>query len=436
MKKLCLILLICALAVTLCACGSFSPPIMLPDSPIAGDDPNAQPPAVEEEDDDVFSVSLECNGHPFYPSQTLYAQWTGKEGTYIAEFDPLGVAKISGLDGEYRVTLSALPAGYTYDPNKYTVDNSAMDVTIEILVIEAEIDRIDTTLYECQTISRVGTYRATFASKNHTIYLEYTPWSEGKYTIESWADTTANSINPILVVYGGNSEFKFNPRTINSGGSSSTFTKNFKYEVQLTRNEVGNLWTLELSADAIDNQYPVTVDFTITRTGEMEEPDSQYRRVPPTGPFNIGEGRDEPIGTFTYIYGDDKILNEDNVIFNEEDGYYHVYDPATKTMGGLLYVKINADSEILTTSSGQGIMDDSIPLRFYGLDYYDFVAYYDYCCNSDGAHPVNKELKDFLFDFALYLKFFYDGYGSAEKQGFYSGEEDQWLFGCGYYVLT
>ncbi len=57
--------------------------------------------------------------------------------------------------------------------------------------------------------------------------------------------------------------------------------------------------------------------------------------------------------------------------------------------------------------------------------------------NSDGCAPVTEELKNFLQYFAISQSYFIDGGGWVETQAdppYHAGEDDQWLFACGYYI--
>lgn len=57
--------------------------------------------------------------------------------------------------------------------------------------------------------------------------------------------------------------------------------------------------------------------------------------------------------------------------------------------------------------------------------------------NLDGRVPVTEELKTFLQYFAITQSYFIDGGGWAETQAdppYHAGEDDQWLFACGYYL--
>ncbi len=59
--------------------------------------------------------------------------------------------------------------------------------------------------------------------------------------------------------------------------------------------------------------------------------------------------------------------------------------------------------------------------------------------NTDGLCPVTEELKDFLQKFAVSQRYFMDGNGWAELKSdppYHAGEDDQWLFACGYYVKS
>lgn len=442
-KALITIVVLCLLAIMLVGCGSFSPPIILPDPPLPQDPNNPEDPDVGDgEEHEYFNVYLvDESGDKFYPPQQIYAQWTGEEGVHSALFDDEGHARVADLDGEYRVTLSSLPTNYTYDPNNNIVSNEQKDITIEVKHI---IANYNSSMQVQQNgdfarnirITQLGTYRVTLTSKNDSILFYYIP-KGGIYSIESWVNITENLINPIVKYYeGSNFAYKneFGIQAYDDGGSCTTFTKNFRFVCTLTVNEEGGSFIFEIQADSIGNNYPVTFDFTVKQEGDPPKEDIDYVKVKPAGPYNTGSHRDDPIGSFHYVYGINRVLDDKYVKYNEDDGYYHFYDPASDTMYGVLYAKINKDCEILTTEKGNGFLSNDISLRFNGKDYYDFIATYDYYCNADGAHPVNEELKQFLFDYASLQRFFNDGNGWAELLGFNSGESDQWLFCCGFYA--
>lgn len=431
MKKVILFVFIVLFTITIAGCGTFSPPIELPEDPIAGENPDAPAVSPEEEEGDVFSVTLTCEGEPFYPTEPIFALWTGDEGVHMAQFDQLGVAKINDLDGEYRVTLSNLPHGYTYDVNGYTVDNTRMSVEIEVLKIVSErlTTASSTDLYHCVTVEELGTYRTAITSSSEWVYYAFQPTRAGRYSIESWADITANDINPQVQIYIGNFAAKYPLRLQDDGGSQSTYTKNFRYEISLRQDELGNVYTFAVRASKIGNTYPVTLDFTIKREGEVEGLGTQYTKITPHHEFSDST-KTKPLGAFRYLYKDSRyILTDNDVYYNESDDYYHVHSKD----GPILYAKVSRDSEVIMTDSGTCFLDPLITLKFAGKDYYDFIDYYAAYSNSDGAHPLTKELKEFMFDYSVGQRFFNDGNGWAEMHGLNSTEEDQWLFNCGYY---
>ena len=75
-------------------------------------------------------------------------------------------------------------------------------------------------------------------------------------------------------------------------------------------------------------------------------------------------------------------------------------------------------------------------------NYYDFITDsvkgYSGHVNGDGAYPVNKELRQFLQDYAVAQRLFNDGNGFAEwpapdGPAYNSDEDSQWLYACGLY---
>lgn len=431
MKKVLLLILAALFTIVFAGCGTFSPPIELPEEPIEGENPVTPPIEPGDDDRDIYRVNLTCENQPFYPTEPMFALWTGEEGVHMAQFNRLGIAQIADLDGEYRVTLSNLPKGYTYDINGYSVDNTKMDVTIELfkIVSERDLHSSYTDLYHCVEVKSMGTYRTVITSASEWIYYEFSPTQQGRYSIESWVDVTANDINPKVMIYMGNSQMKYLLRTQDDGGTESTYTKNFRYEVSLRQDELGHVFTFAVGASKIGNTYPVTLDFTIKREGEVSGFGTLYSKVTPRHEFT-DDTKVKPSGEFTYIYkSNGDILSDDNIFYNPDDDYYHLNSPD----GAILYAKIGVDSEIIQTQSRKGFLDPLISLKFMAKDYYDFIDYYVFYSNEDGVHPVTPELKDFLFDYSVNQRFFNDGNGWAEIHGLNSSEEDQWLFNCGYY---
>jgi hypothetical protein len=122
-----------------------------------------------------------------------------------------------------------------------------------------------------------------------------------------------------------------------------------------------------------------------------------------------------------------------------------------KTYALTLKEKGEADKAILSgtykaslgeTSFDVRISDTGIAFTLDGKDiYFTYVQGfrgYQHYANSDGLAPVTPELRDFLFAYNDKQKFFNDGKGSLEENG-YAGKLFQsvgnsgWLFGCAYY---
>jgi len=149
---------------------------------------------------------------------------------------------------------------------------------------------------------------------------------------------------------------------------------------------------------------------------------------------------------FNYIeYAGNKALTVENGTENYKlfiEGYSRlVYDPMednpAATSGPYL---CNRNCPCRTSGTCDGgcpltctrCLDDcrKVPAEAIGCVGYAGVA------NTDGLCPVTAELKDFLQKFAVSQRYFMDGNGWAETQSdppYHAGEDDQWLFACGYY---
>lgn len=469
MKKIVMILLACLMLVVFAAgCkGTYTPPITMNPGGGSGsgtENPGGGSETPGENEGVIFTVRLIVGGKNYTPDRKIYAQWTGENDNYTAEFNSAGIATSDKPDGEYRVTISNLPDTYTYNPNGIYVDNDNPTAIIELFPITATRglgsdkynDRID--------LRTVGTYRAVFNSGSQNIWYAFTPTRGGWYSIESWVDCEANEINPILYYYGTATFAETLKETCNTGGASSTFTKNFRFEIQLTSASVNTSWVFLLRIDSVSGvRYPVNVDFTIKYEGNYEEPEIVYEEQVAKGPF---ERLAEP-GSWRYTYEDTpgRILQESRVkLWKKADGgddFYHLYDKvvyaANDGYGPTLFAKIKRDTEVFADiwAGNDGFTNGELVshggLRFQGengvyKDYTNFIYAYANYCNGAGAHPVTAELKQFLQEFAVSGRLFNDGDGTAESSGYTSesgawitgpmlnsDEASMWLFACGYY---
>ncbi|MCH5142401.1 MAG: hypothetical protein J1G07_01620 [Clostridiales bacterium] len=385
----------------------------------------------------VFKVTLLYENKPFYPETTIYAQWTGDEGVYSTPFNVFGIAEIRGLDGDYRVNLSNIPAGYTYDPNDHYADNDHTSITIQML----KLNPWDTSsgdgsgIYKPVTVSNLGTYRATLRSRSDLIYFSYCPFASGRYSLESWVDIVQNEVNPIMDRYGGSTQYNWLEAQQNDGGSFSSFTKNFRMLVALSEPEVGNVWKFAVHADVVDESlYPVIVDFTIKYEDGFVRNDDVFEMVEPHGPYATDNWWEEnPVAgaNFRYAFKDtNNLMDPSRFALNPEDGFYHFFDAETGTYGDILYAMLTRDNAVFTTEGQNGFL--GVTLKVEGKDYSEFMSVYKQFCKN-GVHPVNAELKQFLQDYAVGQRFFDDGSGYAEGLGLVSAEDNMWMFACGYY---
>ena len=444
LKRIFIIALIVVLVLSFAGCGTYKPPIYTgtygeEDTNPPGGDPSTDP----EEEKLIFTVTLYSEGRRFSPDVIFYAQWTSEDKTEIvnAPFNALGVATTDALDGDYRVTLSGLPDEYTYDPNGIYVNNDNRDVSIELLPIIRTKNNGTNYYTDCIEISKLGTYSHVFKARDERAWFRYYPTAQGKYVIESWVDVTENEVNPVMIHYAGNSQyvnFDYPTGTYDDGGTSSTYSKNFKFELQLSGSMVGNVWIFQLYANC-KGEYPVTVNFTIKLIGDYSGNDDVYDVVVPKGPFL----KATPAGTWRYNYSDsNRVLDSSRFKLNAADGFYHEYDETLYASSGgwgpILFAKINKDAESMNYSEDNadngGFTNPLVRLRFAGKDYNLFIKTYAEYCNGDGAHPVTQELKEFLQAYAINVSLFADGEGMAELYyHLIAAEDDMWLFACGYY---
>lgn len=430
----------------------------------------------------VFTVSLICGNQSFSPAgqkEPISACWTDKSSAnsafYTAEFDSRGVASITGLDGDYKVTLTRLPEGYTYNPNIYEADNDSRNVSIVLypLTVTSAGSAIwpDASNKRAVSISSTGAYRATLTRANYEegVRFQYNPKTSGYYSIQSLIDVTANKLNPIIDIYLGNTAWvpPSPTETRDGGGDENTYTKNFRWEIDMANDEASTFWFVIRATTLAADVFPINVDFILDKDGEFTGNRLQLGApVYPTEDFaNVDKSyifsAENTAGSFRYLAYDDPnhVLRGNKVKYyaKEEggDGYYHLYDEETGTYGKLLYVNLLNGGPILQEAGGFTYEMVSVS-NCNGLNYNAFfyevdedgtikcdvdssgnvtkrMANYGTNCRN-GYYPVNAELKEFLMSYSVGQRLFNDGNGWAESCGFNSSETDQWLFNCGYYA--
>ncbi len=451
----------------------------------------------DEMTDDSYTVTLQ------FPSKTtilpsldgIYAVWSNDNSVYTAEFNSSGVAYYNGLDGEYTVTLSATPDGYTYNPNIYEANggDSGRNVNIYMYSLSSftggegySLDQsviakaADGSSNDSDVYFRI--YRVYFYSAATEFYFEFTPTEAGTYSIETYVSVYDNIVNPTLTRYSFASHTSMG--TYTSGGDSGTYTKNARYEYSIADSQVGNRGCYGIKIECASGTYPQYVDIAITWEDYYTDEDmyaqygGAYQSV--AVPDYIGvEGVDweTPSGNYTMLRMA-SVMNGDfsstvtingtkySQIYQWTDGYYYYckdpesYYAATggkvdetdadtfTTYWTLLFVQIKSTE--LFTVSGSSILgllqakelgyNYRVSVKVNGVyqnyNYYNMLTAYQAEANSNSCYPVTDELKECLQNVSITNTYFYDGNGWLEGTPFnYSAtDEDQWLYGCGVYI--
>ncbi len=485
-------------------------------------------------EDNPFTVVLKYEGeiYPPSPDNPITIQWNDGYSLHTAPLEADGVARMGGLDGDYKVTLLNLPKGYTYNPNIYTATNDKRHVEIELHRLVPTVGRGTDKYNDCIKIGNTGLYSIEVTGPEHETFFEFAPTESGTYSVESWMDTTADEVDVNANYYGGSMAYKEHKTPYTDGGAEGTYTKNVKMDVQIADENIAQggggaaVFTFGIMATQKSGKYPITIYIAITLDGDfgypyVGEPFYYPQQLPgkedydPENDPNILAGR-------TFVWAD-VVKTSGGASANVfdagyyklwpkskgGDGFYHVYDeeayPLTGGYGPVLYAKISAGSRFvdalntieysgnkaLTLNIGKERWNfkyfiegwDALvsfdpspngkpsyfctkfcPCREGGCDSFEAIGEAGACeegcknchpecrnipkeymglqgyadiCNADGCVPVTEELQMFLQNFCINQLLFMDGQGFAETHPqfpVFSGEEDQWLFACGYYT--
>ncbi len=386
-KILSAVLAVLLLAVTFAGCGEYKPP-----ENTGGTTPGVTPTPgpsgdPDDPDEDYYTVSLvfrevvkeeDENGDtveqsvetPFtvanYSAITgLQAQWTeitdGRAEVYRASFDKNGVAKVSGLAGDFNVTLvltDDFRNEYTYDPNparperrdelvatRYKKDVSVPMYKIKELGKSAKmwIGGQQVTYYP---LTQTGAYKYELTSRTDKQMFMYRPPKSGEYSFMTLMDVTADEINPIVDLHNGNSAYiSPYPSVIqDGGGAEGKYTKNVWLKYQLDKSEVGNVMIFNLHSESEKpDAYPLTIYFIFERDGEYTKPKVETSEIPITEDFT--KTPKKPNGDLQFVsesplFGNARrgqsgkhILNQKSVKYYDPkdggDGYYYFIDAAT-----------------------------------------------------------------------------------------------------------
>ncbi len=448
---------------------------------------------------------------PYTEASGIDAIWSGENSVKTSAFNANGVAIVDGLDGDYKVTLSSLPNGYTYNPNVHTTTNLTRDIDIELYEIiipqgdgSGEYHNYVQLDDDTKNALNPYVYRVQVDDEADRVHCQFSPPKSGMYSVESWVDVTAQNINPRLDVYIGSFAYKRFDYELEDGGVSKGYTTNFKHEVKITTAEIGNDFSFAIHAGEKNNNYPVTVDFVVQCDGEwvVERPQAKmmthgalkeqknYATTRTNSEYQlVWASVDVTTGTDTRLFDAEKFK------FNEDTGYYHVYDEtlfdgytetyyklvevskdkyeyqvdSTQTFadgyGPILYMKITANlspfvddvsfstveyqgNNSLTVSQGtenyKMFIEGFAQLEAINhvccwtmsdeekANYRQYTGYMN-SCNHDGLYGVTEELKAFAQKYSVNQELFADGEGRAESFGYDALDADQWLFACAYY---
>lgn len=212
-----------------------------------------------------YVVRLTNAGAPYVDTDGMKAQWTNGFDYFQADFVN-GVAKTKGLDGDYTVSIIGLNKKYVYNPNGNRTSSLTPEIEIPVYRIMNARGGDGTDAYDCLTCKYVDTvYSTEILFKDQVVFYEFEPTENGEYVIESWVDASEAKINPKLDVYYGSSVYKNYGYTLDEGGYSKGYTRNFLYTIKVDDSNIGGVWTFAIHAEAKNDEYPVNVNFSLRR---------------------------------------------------------------------------------------------------------------------------------------------------------------------------
>ncbi len=366
MKKLIVSIILSLLTLFLCSCGVFTQGNLGANGGNSG------------LSEDQFTVTLEYDGARLptadLPVDNLEVQITDGYSYYEAKVGEDGVARFKEVEGSFKVVLTGLPEEYTYNPNVYTVSNEMPKIILDVYKVLKPVSGNGKGLRRdqgCFVINKAGIYRATITSQTTKVYYEFNPTQAGEYGIESIVPTAVNKINPKANVHIGS--FAYKPEqpsyVLDTGGQCSTYTKNFKYDVKLTKDMVGNVYTFVISATEKNGQYPFTVDFALVRVGDFTlDTQNAIMKLPEDVPLRTSDPTYQDFiekhhtGTQGKVWKNPeveengiKVFSEKYVYYSETTGYWHRDLDMDKAVGNddingtdpILYAKISKASRFL-----------------------------------------------------------------------------------------
>ncbi len=389
-----------------------------------------------------FKATLQTvDGGKLNKVEELSAIWTSVEGSGIhrAPFNANGVATAYGLDGEYQITLSGLPEGYTYDPNVHFADNREnSDKVIELYPLrELTGGSGKDAMNDFCILSESGAYRFVFENENDYYYFSFGARYSGQMNIKSLIDISSDEINPkFYAVTGTPGIYVGSEVPAEGGGVSGKHTKNFSYDFGLTNSQS---MLFKIAVDAINDEvsFPVSVDLLIQKKGEYSLDEGNLTMVPAPTDLEVNGGETEPTGSFRLLadeYGGQ--FKQENWIYDEaDDRYYATNANGEADKSKMIYAVLTKNvSGIIDSDGDTGLSYGMVRHSCYssGKDYTEFIQAYFAKVNRQGSFPVTAALQEYLYDYSESHQIFFDGYGVAEPT-YRSDSKSRWLFVCGYY---
>ncbi|MGN0806510.1 MAG: hypothetical protein ACI4MC_05675 [Candidatus Coproplasma sp.] len=390
---ICVILsLITVLSFAFSGCAEYKPPESEGGTPVVPVDPDDPEEPVEEDEND-FSVQLVIkNGniwqnftYEYYDASdgkggaheqgwvywsSIKVQWTNVEtnARHIVALNNDGKASCPDLDGDYKVTLTNVPTGFTYEPNSNYTDNITKKIEVVLYKIQKVGASIDLyyndgsslTKFWANRLSATGAYSVTLNNKDERALVAFTANKQGTYSLTTLVDVTENKINPKLTVYNGNLAGKaiYYNGDKDDGGAENTYTKNIFWQYYISADEAvgSNALIFELYSTSVDGSsgYPIVIDFLVQRDGDFTreeyvtepvEPTEDFTKTPPT-----------PEGEFTWAsrnpVTDGLVLDSSTVILNSEEGLESFRKKHNATGASIVRREELTNQVILNTSEG------------------------------------------------------------------------------------
>ena len=379
---------------------------------------------LDDDPSNDFSVQLVMNdGRAFVPTVSVDVYWSDEyNNVHMASVDETGRAVIDGLDGDYRVTLSSPPPGYTYNPNGNVATNDNRNITI----IMYELNNLrgsGINLYSCYQINEIGIYSVTITNPGEMIFIEFSPQLNGVYTVESWANIVDDEVSPICMAYYGHSNNKYGEHRVTDVGLCGSYTRNFLHTVKIADENISvgggsQSFTFAVTAETKSGVYPVKLTFAVKRNGSFNSDKKDKELMVPTHDWTgfdfaafeqLAQAENKEIVHPEKLYGN----STDTYVFDENDykiwpvseggdGVYHVYNPEkypeTKGYGPILFAYIDAPFRF----SPYQRESDKIQLSFVDLD------------GESNALTVNGQ-----YNYRLFIR----GYESLARAGYYCASD-------------